>query len=414
MPTYKREFLTAIPKTDLHIHLDGSLSLSTLIELAKDQKIQLPSFTEEGLKATVFKERYADLVEYLQGFQYTVAVMQTAEALERVAYECALDNFAEGVRYFEPRFAPQLHANATLNIDEALMSVDRGLSRAKREINARPEIKSGSEPRFEYGIIGCALRMFTGHFSSLYRRLLELHSHMPKEDLFALAAVDLARTLIAVRKDKGIPIAGFDLAGAEEGYPAEDYRPAYDLAHKHFLKKTVHAGEAFGPASIFQAITDCHADRIGHGTHLFDTSLVDLPTEGERQNYVRALWQYIADRRITIEVCLASNLQTMPYLKDISEHPIAQMLQNRLSVTFCTDNRLVSHTTVTNEIELAVSHFPLGPRKLKDIIIYGFKRSFFPGDYIDKRSYIREIIDYYEAMEKKFGIMATDDISISQ
>ena len=403
--TFPREFLKAIPKTDLHVHLDGSLRLPTLIALAKEQKLTLPSFTEEGLKATVFKERYRDLVEYLQGFQYTVAVMQTPEAIERIAYEFALDNFADGVRYVEPRFAPQLHANASMTADDVLIAVYRGLERAKKEINARPEIAKNAEPPFEYGIIGCAMRMFTGQFGAYYRRLTELHPHMPREDLFGLASVDLVRTMIDVRDTKGVPIAGFDLAGAEAGYPAEDHDRAYDLAHKHFLKKTVHAGEAYGPSSIFQAITDCHADRIGHGTHLFNTSLVDLPTEEERNKYVRALWQYIGDRRITIEVCLTSNIQTMPHITDLAHHPAAQMLEDRLSVTFCTDNRLVSHTTTTDEVELAVTNFPITPKRLKDIVIYGFKRSFFPGDYLEKRKYIRGIIDYYEAMEKKFGIV---------
>lgn len=410
---FTREFLRAIPKTDLHVHLDGSLRLPTLIELAKEQKIPLPSSTEEGLRAQVFKARYADLTEYLRGFQYTAAVMQTPEALERVAYEFALDNFAEGVRYVEPRFAPQRHANDSLSVDDAIKGVDRGLARAKREINARPEIAAGREPPFEYGIICCAIRMFTAEFSDYYRRMFELHPHMPREDLFGLAAQDLVRTMIDVREKDGVAIVGFDLAGAEAGYPAEDYKRAYDLAHKHFLKKTIHAGEDYGPASIFQAITDCHADRIGHGTHLFDTSRVELPTEEERRRYVRALWQYIADRRINIEVCLTSNLQTMPHVTDIKEHPFTQMLTNRLSVTFCTDNRLVSHTTVTDEIELAVHNCEISPRRLKDIIIYGFKRSFYPGDYMEKRAYVRRIIDYYEAIEASFCVAPSEEHSLA-
>lgn len=395
---FTREFLEAIPKTDLHVHLDGSLRLGTLIELARDQNIRLPSYTPEGLKEQVFKEQYADLAEYLKGFEYTTAVMGTPDALERVAYEFALDNFAEGVRYVEPRFAPQRHASASMSMDDVISHITKGLDRAKREINSKKEIMDGSEPRFEYGIICCGMRMFTREYSTYYQQLFDLHLHMPKEDLYALAAVDLVRTMIDAR-EMGVPIAGFDLAGAEEGYPAEDYRRAYDLAHKHFIKKTLHAGEAYGPASIFQAITDCHADRIGHGTHLFDDSLVSLPTNEARKKYVRDLWQYIADRRISIELCLTSNLQTMPQMKDISKHPFKQMIENRLSVTFCTDNRLVSHTTVTDELELALKTFPVSKKKLKDIIAYGFKRSFYPGDYTEKRAYIRNIIDYYEKVE---------------
>ncbi|MBN1283536.1 MAG: adenosine deaminase family protein [Proteobacteria bacterium] len=400
MTRYPREFLLAIPKSDLHLHLDGSMRLSTLIELARQQKISLPADTEEGLKKAVFKERYRDLVEYLRGFQYTTAVMQTPEALERVAYELCLDSFSEGVRYIEVRFAPQLHSNASMTVDDVLVSVDRGLRRAEAKINAGPDIKSGDEPKFHYGIIGCAMRMFDEQSATYYRRLREIHPYMPEDDMQALASIELVRSLVHARNELGVPIAGFDLAGAEHGYPAEKHRQAYDLAHKHFIKKTVHAGEAYGPASIFQAITDCHADRIGHGTHLFDTSLVDLPTKEERETYVKELWEYIADRRITIEVCLTSNLQTMPHIKGIGGHPLKEMLARRMSVTFCTDNRLISNTTVTKEIELAVTNFEIAPKALKDLIVYGFKRSFYPADYRAKRSYVRSVIDYYEKLEK--------------
>lgn len=404
MTKFSREFLNAIPKTDLHVHLDGSLRLDTLIELARENGVKLPSYSEDGLRKKVFKERFADLVEYLEAFRYTTAVMQTPGALERIAYEFAMDNFEEGVRYVEPRFAPQLHSSANLPVDEVIAAVDRGLAKAKREINSKSAIAKGSEPSFEYGIICCAMRMFTDEFAGDYGRLVEMHPHMPKDDLYGLASLDLVQSMIYARDVHGIPIVGFDLAGAEKGYPAEDHKRAFDLAHKHFLKKTVHAGEAFGPESIFQAITDCHADRIGHGTHIFDAPLVNLPTREDRDRFVRALSKYIADSRVTIEVCLTSNLQTLPKMKDISDHPVMKMLEKRLSITFCTDNRLVSRTTVTDEIDLAVRNLDIKPGKLKDLIIYGFKRSFFPGDYLDKRKYVRGVIDYYERMEEKFGI----------
>ncbi len=404
MKPIPRAFLEAIPKTDLHVHLDGSLRLATLIELAKEQKISLPSNTEEGLREKVFKDRYADLVEYLQGFSYTVAVMQTPEALERIAYEFAWDNFNEGVRYVEPRFAPQLHANPSLTVEEVLVAVDRGMNRAKQEINARKGIATGDEPPFAYGIICSAMRMFKSSFSDYYRRLVTLHPHTPEEDLQAMASLDIVRMMIYLRDEKEMPIVGFDLAGAEAGYPAVDHKRAYDLAHKHFLKKTVHAGEAYGPTSIFQAITDCHADRIGHGTHLFDTHHPDLPEGDEGREYVDALWQYIADSRITVEVCLTSNMQTMPHIPRIQDHPFGTMLDKRLSVTFCTDNRLVSHTTVTDEIETASKNFPIDARKLRHLIIYGFKRSFYPGNYMEKRDYVRSIIDYYERLEREHGL----------
>jgi len=404
MKILTKSFIKSIPKTDLHCHLDGSLRLSTLIEIAKEQKISLPSFTEEGMKELVFKDQYRDLMEYLQGFQYAIAVMQTPETMERISYELALDAFSEGIRYIEPRFAPQLHVNAALTIEEVLANVAKGFDRAQKEINARAQIAEGSEPPFKYGIIGCAMRMFTEHSSYYYRMLINLHRDMPEEERFGLASKDLVRALIKARDVDGLPIVGVDLAGAEKGYPAEDHRAAYELAHKNFLKKTVHAGEAYGPASIFQAITDCHADRIGHGTHLFDTEMVELPTPEAREQYVHALWQFIADRRITIEICLTSNLQTTPRLKELSAHPFRMMLDNRLSTTFCTDNRLVSNTTVSHEIDLAVKTFDISPQRLKDIIIYGFKRSFYPGNYAEKRKYVRQAIDYYESIEAQNSV----------
>lgn len=403
MATISRSFLEAIPKTDVHVHLDGSLRLATLIELARDHKVNLPSLTEAGLKELIFKDRYRNLPEYLAGFQYTVAVMQTPEAIERIAYELAEDNFNEGVCYIEPRFAPQLHINSKLSAQEVLAAADRGLLRAQKNLNARKEVKSGQCPPFAYGIIGCALRMFTPQFSHYYQILTTLHAKMPEVERFSLASLELARELVAAREEKGVAVVGFDLAGAEKGYPAEDHRKAYLLAHRHFLKKTVHAGEAFGPPSIFQAITDCHADRIGHGTNLFDETLVDLPTPEERRRYVQALAQYIADQRITIELCLTSNLQTIPSMT-LAKHPFGKMLESKLSTTFCTDNRLVSHTTVTDEIAKAVEAFSITPSRLKDLIIYGFKRSFYPGGYIDKRKYVRQVINTYERLEREYKI----------
>jgi len=280
--------------------------------------------------------------------------------------------------------------------------VAKGFDRAKKEINQKPEIKSGEKPPFEYGIIGCALRMFTEEYSPYYRNLFNMHPDMPDNERFVIASLDLVRAIIKARDELGIPIVGIDLAGAEKGYPAEIHKQAYDVAHKNFLKKTVHAGEAYGPASIFQAITDCHADRIGHGTHLFNDNLVELPSAHARKRYVQALSQYIADRRVTIETCLTSNMQTTPSMKKLSQHPFKQMLEGRLSTTFCTDNRLISRTTVTNEIELALKNFDISPNRLKNIIIYGFKRSFYPGNYLEKRKYMRKIIDYYESVEKNF------------
>jgi len=391
-----------LPKSDLHVHLDGSLRLSTLISLAKEYKITLPSYTEEGLKKLVFKNNYESLAEYLKGFAFTTAVMQSEEAMERIAYEFALDSFEDGVRYVEPRFAPQQHINPALNMEQILIAVNKGLQTAAKEINSRKEIRNGSEPAFAYGIIGCALRMFKKQFSYYYANFIDVHEYMPPEEIYGMASLELVRALVKIRDKHGIPIVGFDLAGEEAGYPAEDHRAAAQFAHKNFLSKTIHAGEAFGPPSIFQAVTDLYADRLGHCTYIFDGSMVDLPTKEERQHYTDNLAKFINNGRITIEVCLTSNSQTNPKFRNLSKHPFKRMFEERMSVTFCTDNRLISNTTSTKEIMLAMRHFDIPLNKLKDMIIYGFKRSFYAGSYLEKRGYIRQIIDYYDkVMEEK-------------
>jgi adenosine deaminase len=396
-------FIRAIPKTDLHLHLDGSLRLTTLVELAKEHGVRLPASDERGLRRTVFKPKYAGLTDYLKGFAYMTAVLQTGPALERAGYELALDNQAEGVRYIEVRFAPQLHQNARLTGIEAMAALDRGLARAKAEFNARAEVVRGAEPPFEYGIIACALRMFDAGFSDYYDALLGVHAHCSRKEVFALASQELVRAAVEARTDLGLPVVGFDLAGAEAGFPAEDHAASYALAHKNFLKKTVHAGEAYGPESIFQAITDLHADRLGHALHLFDAGMIKSPEIKDKKAYVANLVQFIADRRITIEVCLTSNLQTHPAIRRLSQHSFRHMRAARMSATFCTDNRTVSNTTVSDEICKAVRAFRLNPHELKNFIIYGFKRSFFPGTYLEKREYTHRVIAYYEKIERQFA-----------
>src|SRR5271170_2444943 len=150
--TISTEFLRRIPKTDLHLHLDGSLRIPTLIELAKRHRVKLPSHTEEGLRRLVFKDKYANLPYYLKGFAYTCAVMQSAESLERIAFELAEDNLAEGVRYIEVRFAPQLHVNDRLNMEEVVSAVCRGLERARQSHNQSRAVVSGADVPFHYGI----------------------------------------------------------------------------------------------------------------------------------------------------------------------------------------------------------------------------------------------------------------------
>ncbi len=397
-----REFIQKIPKSDLHLHLDGSLRISTLIDLAKENEIALPAYTEKELKEKVFKEKYGNLGEYLEGFHYTGAVLQTESALDRVAYELAIDNIEEGVRYIEVRFAPQLHQHKHLGIVNVLKAVNRGLSRAQNEFNATAGVQNSQEPPFYYGIIVCAMRMFDYGFSEYFDALLDVHKHSERKWIFSLASQELVKASLEARDRFDIPVVGFDLAGQEKGYPAVDHKLAYALAHKNFLKKTVHAGEAFGPESIFQAITELYADRIGHGVHLFNAEMIKSEEIEDKQGYVESLVQYIGDRRITLEVCLTSNMQTIPDFAELKDHSFGKMREAGLSVTFCTDNRTVSNTTVTDEIMKAVETFDITVKELKNFIAYGFKRNFFPGTYVEKRNYVRQVLDAFEATEKLF------------
>jgi len=399
------DLIRALPKTDLHLHLDGSLREQTLIELAKERGVSLPSETVEGLNELVFRSQYANLAEYLHGFQYTCAVLQDAEALERAAYELAWDNINEGVRYIEVRFAPQLHTHRGFSVKEVLMAVDKGLRRAETEHANSPAVTERREPPFHYGIIVCAMRFFTAGFSSWFSHLMDLFQDAPQEQVFGLASLELARAAVRVRDKEGIPIVGFDLAGREDGYPASDHQLAYEFAHRSFMQKTVHAGEAYGPESIFQALTDLHADRIGHGYHLFSPQLCG-PQVKDPEGFVHRLASYVADRRITIEVCITSNLQTMPEIKTVDQHAFGKMLSHKLSASLCTDNRLVSHTTVTNEVDIAVKAFHMDLHQLRQTLIYGFKRSFFFGPYTERRAYVRQIIDYYDRMIEQHSLVA--------
>src|SRR5262249_55174606 len=302
---------------------------------------------------------------------------------------------AEGVRYLEVRFAPQLHVQPGFAVPDVVAAVDRGLRRAADAYNRQGAIVAGEEPRFAAGIILCGLRFFRPEFSAGYRQFFEVMPEAPPQEIYAAASLEVARAAARLRREHGMLVVGIDLAGQEKGYPAEDHRQAYQVAHEAFLGKTVHAGKDYGPESIFQAITDLHADRIGHGTWIFDDTKVQSPRVKDKKRYVEELAQYVADKRVTVEVCLTSNQQTVPDLAaDLRRHPFGEMRRRKLSTTFCTDNRLVSDTTVSNEIGRAIQAFGLGNREVRDILIYGFKRSFFPGTYLEKRTYVRQVIDY--------------------
>ena len=397
-----REFLERIPKTDIHLHLDGSLRIPSLVEMARAAKVALPSYEEAGLKELVFKSRYRDLTDYLAGFAYTCSVLQDLEHLERTAFELAEDNLAEGVRYVEVRFAPQLHFGPGRDSESILTAVNKGLERAKRTHNQSEAVKRGLDLPFEYGIIVCALRSFNEYMGVYYASLLGVLRSCTPRQVFAIASMEVVREAVAIRNRTGLPIVGFDLAGAEAGYPAVDHHESFHMAHSNFLKKTVHAGEAYGPESIFQAITQCFANRIGHGTFLFAEDMIQNPGIEDRVMYVERLAQYIASQRITIEVCLTSNMQTIPVLTAPAEHSLRRMLDHSMSISICTDNRLVSDTTVTDELDIVVNAFDISPQQLRNIVIAGFKGSFYPGSYIEKRAYVRKVIDIYDTLAAEY------------
>ncbi|MCO4753873.1 MAG: adenosine deaminase family protein [Bacteriovoracaceae bacterium] len=404
---YTNEFLKEMPKTDLHLHLDGSIRLESMVEMARNSKLELPASTPEGLKEQVYKEKYANLGEYLRGFQYTCSILRDMENLERAAYELAWDNINEGVSYIEPRFAPQLLMDPEkgIEMEEILVRVNNGLKRAQTEYNNSDAVKKDGLPGFHYGIICCAMRAFGPNgYSPYYTNFFSSLKYLKSSQVIAMAAMELARASVSLRDNKGLPIVSIDLAGQEEGYPANNFREAYEYVHKNFMHKTVHAGEAYGAESIFQAITECHADRIGHGYSLFMPERILDPSITDRNRYIKNLASFIADRRTVIEVCLTSNMQTNPEIKTLKEHKFKDMLENRMAVSICTDNRLVSNTTVTNEYRLAVDNFDIPLKRLKDIVAYGFKKSFFPGSYVEKRQYAKTAMEYFDKVAAKHGV----------
>ena len=205
------QLIKKIPKNDLHVHLDGSVRLETIIDISKKEKLDLPSFTVEGLNKTLFKDNYNSLEEYLATFGFSCAVMQKPEYLERIAYEFAVDNQKEGVRYIEVRFAPQLHINENMDMEAVMTAVNNGLEKAQKQFNNRPEIINEEEPGFYYGIIVCAMRNI-GRWSSYYDNFIGSFPYSNAGSISRLASLELARGAVKIRDDLGIPIAGFELA----------------------------------------------------------------------------------------------------------------------------------------------------------------------------------------------------------
>jgi len=319
------EFIARLPKTDLHVHLDGSLRLQTILDLADEQGVELPANTIEGLaKAIHMGEICEDLNDYLTAFDITLSVMQDENALYRIAYELAEDAAKENVRLMEVRYAPILHTRKGLALTRIVEAVINGLNDARRD----------------FGII-CNV-------------IISGIRHIHPEQSVRLAELAVAY------KNKGV--VGFDLAGAEYDYPAKKFSAAFALVRANNVNSTCHAGEAYGPESIHQAIHVCGTHRIGHGTRLRE--------DGDLLNYVN-------DHRIPLEVCLTSNVQTRA-VDEFKSHPLKFYFDFGVRVTINTDNRLITDTTMTKELIRAVETFDLDIWQVKQLITNGFKSAFLP------------------------------------
>lgn len=330
-----REILRQLPKTDLHVHLDGSLRAETLIELARDLDAPLPSTDPTALRDYMRVSDARNLEDYLTRFEITLTVMQDADAIERITRELALDAAAENVWYMETRFCPALCTNRGLDAHEVVEAALRGLRQAEAETGIRG------------GIIVCALRSLDPAHS------LEM----------ARVAVDF--------KNHGV--VAFDLAGREAGHPPSEHLDAFRFAAEANLAVTIHAGEAYGPPSIHEAVHLCGARRIGHGTRLLEDP---------------DLLAYVTDFRIPLEICLTSNVQTRVAL-DYATHPLAHYLRNGLIVTLNTDNRLMSGTTVTDELWQAHTHLDMDWGRLVELTLMGFDGAFLP--FAEKKEMIDRV-----------------------
>jgi adenosine deaminase len=330
------EMIRRIPKVELHDHLDGGVRPETLVELADEQGVELPAQTPEEL-ASWFHRGAArkDLTLYLQGFDVTLSVMQTESALERIAYESMLDLAGMNVVYVEIRFAPVLHQQKGLNLEQVVESVLHGLNRGKQETG------------LQFGVILCAMR----------------------NQKVSLETAELAVAF----GDRGV--VGFDLAGDEFGHPPKKHLDAFQYIRNRNFNITIHAGEAFGVESIWQALQICGAHRIGHATRLVE----DMHVRGTRIEKMGSLSHFIRDKRIPLEMCLSSNIQTGA-AASFDEHPFHTYYRNSFRVMLCTDNRLMSDTTLTKELALAAEYYNLTLRDLEKLTVNAMKSAFIHYD----------------------------------
>lgn len=358
------ELFLALPKTDLHCHLDGSLRVETVAELAADPATRrladqlgysLPEDTDVEKLRTMLRPglNCSSLEEYLLPFDVICGVLQTKESLERAAYELAMDCYAENVWYLEVRFAPQRHIHSGLTGVEVLQAVDAGLERAERETGGG----------IQAAILVCAMRNYHESIGFYHRSVRNTFPYADDRELGHLCSLAAARLAVDAKRQGVARVVGFDLAGAEANFPPHHHRAAFHYCIDNFLNITVHAGEGYGPESIQEAVTYLNAQRVGHGTRVLE--------QGEE------LVSYLRDRRVTVEVCLTSNLQTKA-IQSLADHPFRQLLDLEVRAPLCTDNRMVSDVTLTDEYRLAWENFHLSPKEIRKTVLYGFKAAFVP------------------------------------
>ncbi len=322
--TISRDLLRRLPKAELHCHLDGSVRPETLLDLAQEHGKQMPANTAEELRDYMKVDDAQNLEEYLERFAITLSVMQTESAMERIAYELAEDARNDGVRYIEVRYAPVLNVREGLSLEQAVEAPLRGLARAEKE----------------HGIVGrvivCAIRNMAPDVSR-----------------------ELAELAVSYRHQG---VVGFDLAGGEAGHHASVHARSFEYARMHDLACTCHAGEGDGAESVRQAVHVCGAHRLGHATRLIeDSSLTD----------------YCNDRRIPLEICLTSNVQTR-VAGSYATHPFREYFRRGLNVVLNTDNRLMSGVTLTDEYMHAANELEFSFDELARVALNGFESAFLP------------------------------------
>lgn len=353
-PTVPLEVFQALPKTDLHVHLDGSLRVETILELAREQRVELPATDVEGLRAAIgCGNNFGTLVEYLRGFDITLRVLQQEESLQRTAFELAEDAHRENVRYMEVRYSPMLHTRQGLKLTKVVEAVLDGLRLARERYGIKTNV------------ILCGIR-----------------------NISAESSYEMAELAVAY-KNRGV--VGFDLAGAEAEFPAKDHKEAFQLVRDNNINTTIHAGEAYGPSSIAQAIHVCGAHRIGHGCRLRE--------DGD-------LLHYVNDHRIPLECCPSSNVQTGA-VKDLRTHPLKLYYDLGVRVTINTDNRMITDTSVSKELYLSHSEMGIPFDDIKRIIVAGFKSSFQP--FHERQSMLRRIVAELDRYDDD-GKLLPDDV----